>query len=153
MPNYFTIGSAYGPVGHGNTLMVNERLITNILKIVEKMQLEGIKSMRPKLSVCEKFEEHAQLFYKRTAWNSACASWFKQGKKDGKLSVWPGSRPLYFEVHKEPRYEDFEIDYFEDQPWAWLGNGFTRLEYDGSDISYYMGSDTFPGALLPRNKT
>ncbi|EXJ66168.1 uncharacterized protein A1O5_10784 [Cladophialophora psammophila CBS 110553] len=148
VPNFFTIGSAYGPVGHGNTLMVNERLITNILKIVEKMQVESIKSMRPKLDVCERFEEHAQLFFKRTAWASGCASWFKQGKKDGKLVIWPGSRLLYFEVQKEPRYEDFEIEYMTGNPWAWFGNGFTLKEYDGSDISYYMGSDENPGALL-----
>jgi len=128
--------------------MVNERLITNILKIVEKMQIEGIKSVRPKLEVCERFEEHAQLFFKRTAWDSGCASWFKQGRKDGKLAIWPGSRLLYFEVHKEPRYEDFEIEYFTGNPWAFLGNGFTLKECDGSDISYYMGSEENPGTLL-----
>ncbi|KAL2831028.1 putative dimethylaniline monooxygenase [Aspergillus pseudoustus] len=152
VPNYFTIGGPYGPVGHGNTLMVNERLISNILKIVEKMQLEGIKSVRPKLRVAEKFEEHAQLFCKRTAWAGKCASWFKQGKKDGKLTIWPGSRLLFFEALKEPRYEDYNIEYLSNNPWAWLGCGFTLQEYDGSDIAYYIGTDEHPGSLLPEKE-
>lgn len=149
MPNYFTVGGPYGPVGHGNTLMVNERLISNVLKIVEKMQLEGIKSVRPKLGVCEAFEEHAQLFCKRTAWAGNCASWFKQGRKDGKLTIWPGSRLLFFEALKEPRYEDYEIEYLSKNAWAWLGCGFTLREFDGSDIAYYIGTDEHPGAMIP----
>ncbi|KAF9889081.1 hypothetical protein FE257_008058 [Aspergillus nanangensis] len=149
VPNYFTIGGPYGPVGHGNTLMVNERLISNVLKIVQKMQLEGIKSIRPKLRVCEQFEEHAQLFGKRTAWAGNCASWFKQGRKDGKLTIWPGSRLLFFEALKEPRYEDFDLEYsHNDNPWAWLGCGFTLKEYDGSDMAYYIGTDDHPGAMM-----
>ncbi|KAJ5403026.1 uncharacterized protein N7487_008922 [Penicillium crustosum] len=149
VPNYFTVGGPYGPVGHGNTLMVNERLISNILKIVEKMQLEGIKSIRPKLGVCEDFEEHAQLFCKRTAWDGKCASWFKQGKKDGKLTIWPGSRLLFFEAMKDPRYEDYDIEYLSGNTWGWLGCGFTLKEYDGSDIAYYIGTEEHPGAMLP----
>lgn len=152
VPNYFTVGGPYGPVGHGNTLMVNERILSNVLKIVEKMQMEDIKSIRPKLSVCERFEEHADLFCKRTAWAGNCASWFKQGHKNGKLTIWPGSRLLYFEVHKEPRYEDFEIEYASNNPWAFLGNGFTVQEYDGSDICTYMGTADSPGAMLPQAK-
>lgn len=113
------------------------------------MQVENIKSLAPKREVCEKFAEHADLFLKRTAWSSGCSSWFKQGRKDGPLTMWPGSRLLFLEVHKEPRYEDYNIEYLDGNPFGFLGNGFTVREYDGSDLSYYLGTAENPGALMP----
>ena len=39
-----------------------------------------------------------------------------------------------------PRYEDFEIEYWEDNRFAFLGNGFDTREFDGRDITNYLGS-------------
>jgi hypothetical protein len=39
-----------------------------------------------------------------------------------------------------PRYEDFEIEYWNGNMWAFMGNGFEVREFDGRDITDYLGS-------------
>ena len=46
-------------------------------------------------------------------------------------AVWPGSRLHYFEVLKEPRYEDFDVEYHGNR-FSYLGNGYTSTELDPS---------------------
>lgn len=41
---------------------------------------------------------------------------------------------------KAPRYEDYEIEYWDtDNRFAFLGNGFQTREFDGRDITNYLG--------------
>ena len=117
--------------------------------LIKKIQTQNIRAMAPRKEVCQAFVEHADLFLKRTAWTSGCRSWFKQGKEDGPLSIWPGSRLLFFDALSKPRYEDYDISYEGDNPFGFFGNGFTVREYDGSDLSYYLGTEENLGALLP----
>ena len=121
----------------------------NCLTMVKKAQVENIKSFAPKLEVCEAFIEQAQLFLKRTAFVADCPSWFKQGRRDGPLSIFPGSRLTFFKLHAAPRYEDYNYTYLNGNEFGWLGNGFSVEEYNGSDLSYYLGTKSDPGALLP----
>jgi hypothetical protein len=143
----------YGPLGHGSFIPIIEHVTKYILTAVKKMQLENIKSLQPRQDVCESFAEHADLFLKRTAWAGVCRSWFKQGRLDGKLTIFPGSRLVYFGLLQSPRYEDYSIQYRAKNPFAFLGNGFSTKEFDGSDLAYYLGTDENPGDLLLRKHT
>ncbi|OQV05521.1 hypothetical protein CLAIMM_10248 [Cladophialophora immunda] len=149
IPNYWTVTGAYGPVGHGSFLPIIELLMRHFVLVIKRFQSQDIKEMTPRRDVCEAFVEHADLYLKRTAWTSGCRSWFKQGKEDGPLAIWPGSRLLYFDLLAQPRYDDYEIKYRSGNPFGFLGNGFTLREYDGSDLSYYLGTRENPGALIP----
>ncbi|KAK5065111.1 hypothetical protein LTR84_000947 [Exophiala bonariae] len=149
IPNYWMGVGPYGPLGHGSFIPIIELVTRHILTIVKKMQKENIKSMAPKRDISESFAEHADLFLQRTAWSGVCRSWFKQGRLDGKPAVFPGSRLVYMDLLKEPRFEDYEIVYQHGNPFGFLGNGFSIKEFDGSDLSYYLGTDDDPGALLP----
>ncbi|KAH0844044.1 hypothetical protein FOPE_08839 [Fonsecaea pedrosoi] len=148
IPNYWTVTGAYGPLGHGSFLPIIELLMHHFIQVIKKMQTENITAMAPRRAVCDAFIEHADLYLQRTAWASGCRSWFKQGKEDGPLAMWPGSRLLFFELLAQPRYEDYDIKYQSGNPFGFLGNGFTTREYDGRDISYYLGTRDAPGALL-----
>jgi hypothetical protein len=47
----------------------------------------------------------------------------------------------YQQVIERPRYEDFEIHYFEKNPWAHLGMGWTVQDRKGpkeADVSPYL---------------
>lgn len=111
-----------------------------IHSVITKAQVEDIKSLAPRLDVSLQFRQHADLFLKRTAWTSPCRSWFKQGRTDGQAAVYPGSRLHFFELLKAPRYEDFEIKYWnETNRFSFLGNGFATRESDGRDITNYLG--------------
>lgn len=111
-----------------------------IISAVSKMQKEHIKSLTPKLDPALAFKEHHDLYVKRTAWSDPCSSWFKQGKLNGPMTMYPGSRVHFFDLLGTPRYEDFEIRYKSINQWAYLGNGFHMREFDGRDTTYWMGS-------------
>ncbi|EXJ55336.1 hypothetical protein A1O7_08263 [Cladophialophora yegresii CBS 114405] len=140
MPNYFMMGGPYGPLGHGSFLPIIETLAGNIIQVIQKMQKDRIKSLTPKSEIAEQFREHAQLFLKRTAWTSGCSSWFKQGRIDGPLPMFPASRLVYMDLLATPRFEDYNIEYLNPlNMFEFLGNGFARREFDGRDLSYYLG--------------
>ncbi|KJY01429.1 FAD/NAD(P)-binding domain-containing protein [Zymoseptoria brevis] len=138
-PNHFTFCGPYGPLGHGSFMPLIERWTTYMFSVISKAQEENIKSFTPKMAPSRAFRQHADLFLQRTAWTSPCRSWFKQGKNDGQAAIYPGSRLHFLHLLKSPRFEDFEIQSWDENPFAFLGNGFDTREFDGRDITDYLG--------------
>lgn len=138
-PNTFSFCGPYGPLGHGSFMPLIEAWTRYIFAAITKCQLEDIKSLTPKLAPATQFRQHADLFLKRTAWTSPCRSWFKQGRTDGQAAIWPGSRLHFLKMLESPRYEDYDIEYWNDNMFAFLGNGFEMREFDGRDITNYLG--------------
>lgn len=138
----------YGALGHGSFIPIIELVTRHILSIIKKMQKSHIISLAPRRDICEQFSEHANLFLQRTAWSGNCRSWFKQGRLDGTPTVFPGSRLVYMDLLEQPRYEDYEIVYKNGNAFAYLGNGFSTKEFDGSDLAYYLGTENAPGGML-----
>lgn len=138
-PNYYSYCGPYGPLGHGSFMPLIEKWTKYMFDVIEKAQIENIKSFTPRMNVSKQFRQHADLFLQRTAWTSPCRSWFKQGKTDGQAAVYPGSRLHFLELLKSPRYEDYDIEYCDENMFAWLGNGFEVREFDGRDITNYLG--------------
>ena len=108
-------------------------------KVIEKIQVENIKSLEPKIHAALAFKEHHDLYVKRTAWSQPCSSWFKKGDPNGSLTMYPGSRVHFFDLLAQPRYEDYDIQYRSGNQWSFLGNGFSMREFDGRDTTYWMG--------------
>lgn len=160
-PNHFSFCGPYGPLGHGSFMPLIEQWTKYMFDAITKAQVENIKSYTPRLDLSNQFvslplcesivrleltyifqrtqRQHADLFLKRTAWTSPCSSWFKQGKTDGQAAIYPGSRLSFMHLMERPRYEDFEIEYWDDNRFAFLGNGFDTREEDGRDITNYLG--------------
>ncbi|KAJ4290394.1 hypothetical protein N0V90_010610 [Kalmusia sp. IMI 367209] len=138
-PNHFSFCGPYGPLGHGSFMPLIEQWTRYIFAAMRKVQVENIKSITPKLSAARQFRQHADLFLQRTAWTSPCRSWFKQGRIDGQAAIWPGSRLHFLKIMEAPRWEDFEIEYWDENCFAFLGNGFEVREFDGRDITNYLG--------------
>jgi hypothetical protein len=99
------INGPFGPYGHGSILPVIEIITRYVEKCLYKMQTEDIKSFMPKQEAVDDFKRHRELFLKRTAWSSPCRSWFKGGKVDGPILMWPGSRLHFFDAMAHPRWE------------------------------------------------
>ena len=110
-----------------------------MFKVITHMQRTSIKCLAPKRVAIEDSYVHTHELLKRTAWSSTCSSWFKNGKKHGPVTaIWPGSRLHYFESLKEPRYEDFDIEYLGNR-FAYMGNGYTyaELEAEANPVWYF----------------
>jgi hypothetical protein len=129
-----------GPASHGSVLPIIEWHTRYMFKVISHMQRTSIKCLSPSKRAIDELQIHTHQLLKRTAWSSACSSWFKNGKKHGPVTaIWPGSRLHYFEVMKEPRFEDFDIEYFGNNRFAYWGNGFTETELsdDGNAVWYF----------------
>lgn len=138
-PNHFSFCGPYGPLGHGSFMPLIESWTRYIFAAITKVQTEDIKSVTPKVEAAKQFRQHADLFLQRTAWTMACRSWFKQGKIDGQAAIWPGSRVQFLEVMKAPRWEDYDVQWWGNR-FSWLGDGFHVREFDGRDITDYLGN-------------
>jgi hypothetical protein len=99
------INGPYGPYAHGSILPTIEIITRYVEKFIVKLQTENVKSFAPKQEAVDDFRQHRELFLKRTAWSSPCRSWFKGGKVDGPILMWPGSRLHFFEAIGNPRWE------------------------------------------------
>ncbi|EXJ82704.1 hypothetical protein A1O3_06518 [Capronia epimyces CBS 606.96] len=138
-PNMFYYIGPNGPASHGSILPIVEWHTRWMFKVISHMQRTSIKALAPSRRAVDDLQIHTHELLKRTAWSSACSSWFKNGKKHGPVTaIWPGSRLHYFEVMKEPRFEDFDIEYFGNR-FAYMGNGFTSTELseNGTAVWYF----------------
>ncbi|KAK2799965.1 hypothetical protein FQN51_006394 [Onygenales sp. PD_10] len=144
VPNYFMYNGPYGPVAQGSILPLITLYTNHFLQIIRKMRKEHIRRLSPKESAVKDFCEHAAIYLQRTCWADPCSSWFKQGRKDGNIVMWPGSRLAFFDMLAEPRFEDYEIEYWSKNRWGFMGNGFTTGEFDGDDISKYLNGRIYP---------
>lgn len=138
-PNYFVFIGAYGPLGHGSVIPMVEAYTNYIIQILQKVQVEDIKSVKVNQAVAQAFTRHADLYLKRTAWSGPCSSWFKNGVSSHKPLCWPGSRVHYLTMLQKPRFEDFDLQYISENRFNFLGNGFDVREFDGRDITWYYG--------------
>lgn len=148
VPNYWGHSMPYAPLGHGSFVPTIEMICKYFISLVKKMQVNDIKSLTPKPEVCEDYIEHADTFLTRTAWSGPCSSWFKKGAGN-KLGMFPGSRITFFELLASPRYEDYKIEYRHGNTFAFFGNGFSVTEFNGSDLSWYLGNEENPGHNIP----
>lgn len=128
------------------------------VQLIKKMQNEKIRSWVPRQEITNSFNEHVQEWIKHTVWKDDCRSWYKvsspipshrktrltasQNNETGRVNaVWPGSSMHYQQVIQTPRYEDFDITYFNKNPWGHLGMGWTvenRKGAQAADCSPYL---------------
>ena len=41
---------------------------------------------------------------------------------------------------RRPRLQDYDMDYRSKNMWSWLGNGFSTRDYNGTDLTWYLGT-------------
>lgn len=139
VPNYFIFNGPNCPVGHGSLLAVMEWTAEYIIRWCEKIATHDICSVAVKDEVVDDFNVYAQEFLKGTVWASGCRSWYKNGKVDGKVTaMYSGSVLHYKEILETDRGEDFDIRYNSKNRFSFMGNGFTRREEKGGDLSFYL---------------
>jgi hypothetical protein len=128
MPNFFTfMGPAY-PVHNGSIMGPLTFNGDYIIDVMQKMQYDHIKSLSPRVDVTAKFNAHVQEWVKRTVWTQSCRSWFKNNETGRITALWPGTALHYNAAILRPRYEDYDIEYLHENPWAILGNGWSWAE-------------------------
>lgn len=122
-PNYFTVVGPGATWSNGTILPSIETTLEYSVKMMKKMQTEGIKSMSVKQEALDDIYAHLDEFHKNTVWQEECRSWFKDGQVKNRIYLWTGSTIHFLKSIKEPRYEDYDIHYRYKNRFAFLGNG------------------------------
>jgi cation diffusion facilitator CzcD-associated flavoprotein CzcO len=139
-PNYFIFTGPNSVVGHGSFLTSLSWSGNWMIKWLRKMAAEDIKYIVPKQSATEEFVRYGDKIHKTLTWSGGCRSWYKNNRKDGRVTaLFPGSALLFHQMISELRPEDFEIRYRGQNRFRFMGNGFTGFELkEGNDLSYYI---------------
>ncbi|KAF9565886.1 FAD/NAD(P)-binding domain-containing protein [Agrocybe pediades] len=141
-PNSFVFIGPNSPIGNGPVLIAVEAQADYMLKMIDRWQTENIHSFAPKREAVADFVEHTNNFMKRAVWQQECRSWYKKNSVTGRVTaIWPGSTLHYLEAVDQPRYDDWDVKYNGNR-FAFLGNGFSRVEVDTTaDWAYYLRNE------------
>jgi hypothetical protein len=89
---------------------------------VKKLQHDSVKAIVPKPQAIQDFQEYKDSLMEDLVWTDSCVSWYKNGKKDGKVwGPWCGSSLSYLELMEQPRWEDWEFTYLQQNRFHFLG--------------------------------
>lgn len=142
MPNYFIFTGPFTPVAQGAILPILTKMSQYMVQVIRRMCEQHIRRITPKDEIIAQFMEHCRAYLPRTCWADPCTSWFKQGRADGPIVMWPGSRLAFFEAVTTPQFEDFDIEYHSGNRFGFLGSGFAKYEFaEDGEISPYLNGD------------
>ncbi|KAJ5698972.1 hypothetical protein N7462_000977 [Penicillium macrosclerotiorum] len=128
-PNYFISLGPNAGLGEGNLLILIEKSIEYMTECIRKMQRDSICAMTVKSDAVKRFTRYCDEYFATTVFGTKCHSWYKGGTEDGRIvALWPGSSLHAMKVFSNPRWEDFEYEYVNDNPSGWFGDGWTENE-------------------------
>ncbi|KAJ5143319.1 uncharacterized protein N7515_002106 [Penicillium bovifimosum] len=141
-PNYFMSLGPNAGLGDGNLLVLIESALDYFTKCVRKMQRDNIRAMSVKREAVRRFTEYCDQYFARTVFSGKCRSWYKGGTENGRITaLWPGSSLHAMNAFANPRWEDFEYEYVNDNASGWLGNGWTENERLNTIAVDYLDDD------------
>ncbi|KAJ5887739.1 hypothetical protein N7495_007780 [Penicillium taxi] len=163
-PNYFISLGPNAGLGEGSLLLVIEKEIDYFTQCVAKMQRDNIRTMTVRKEAVTRFTKYCDDYFKKTVFSGNCRSWYKGGSAEGRITaLWPGkfqytdadlnfmnASNIYLstgsslhaiQAFKNPRWEDFEYSYFNDNPAGWLGDGWTENEKNNKINVDYLNDD------------
>ncbi|KAF8149231.1 FAD/NAD-P-binding domain-containing protein [Mycena galopus ATCC 62051] len=145
-PNMFLV---YGPGSGLNTasiLVLLENQVQYVVKAVQKMQRERLKTMEAKKEATNDWTEHMRAYFPKTVYTDACNSWYKA--PDGTVvGLWPGSALHAIRTLANPRWEDYEYESIDKtrNRLYWLGAGDTENERTRTgNLAWYLDAPDVP---------
>ncbi|KAF2111847.1 hypothetical protein BDV96DRAFT_526224 [Lophiotrema nucula] len=134
-PNYFCFIGPNSPISNGSLVQAIQMTGIYIYKCINKLQTQSIKSMEIQTEAVEDYDAYTQTWLSQTVWVAPCRSWYKRGTVDGRVvAVYGGSCYHFIEALREPRWEDYKLEYLKGKGrnrFSWLGNGLTVREAEG----------------------
>jgi cation diffusion facilitator CzcD-associated flavoprotein CzcO len=85
-PNYFIFTGPNATVGHGTLVTSMTWSAEWMVKWLRKIANEDIKSVVPRQSATDEFVRYGDEIHKTLTWTAGCSSWYKNHRKDGRVS-------------------------------------------------------------------
>ncbi|KAF5664960.1 monooxygenase [Fusarium heterosporum] len=134
-PNFFVFNPPICPV-NGSAYPGIERTSDYIIRVLDRLQKDNLKSICVKQSAQDSFNQWVQSRMHEMVWSGPCSSWYKLS--NGKIIVpWPGTIHHYYAATEIVRWEDFDLEYEDDgQRFASFGNGITIEGFSPENIPW-----------------
>ena len=102
-PNYITMLGPGAPSAQGSIIVSIERISDYVIRLLDRMQTETIKTFEIDPTVLSELAEHTEKQLDMTVWTDSCSSWFKNGSSDGSvIALHPGGRLHFFAMLMKP---------------------------------------------------
>ncbi|CAJ2500396.1 Uu.00g032490.m01.CDS01 [Anthostomella pinea] len=142
MPNYFMVTGPNMPLSHGTVLGAMCWMTDYITKWIRRMSRQDIKTVCVKKDAVSDFNEFAQELLRRSVWSGDCRSFYKNGKRLGKITaLYPGSIMHFKNALEEIGFngENFDFTWWSRNRFRCLGNGTAVSDQDGmGNLAPYM---------------
>ncbi|KAK7217156.1 hypothetical protein V2G26_005159 [Clonostachys chloroleuca] len=136
-PNYFIVGGPNSATGGGSLLLILESIIGYVIKAVQKISRENIKTMEVKPSALNSWVNHLDKYFPGTVHVDECTSWYKVNNQI--IGLWPGSSLHAMQTLMHPRWEDYIYETANSKgELEWIGNGWTCEDVKRGDLGYYV---------------
>ncbi|KAG5366478.1 Baeyer-Villiger monooxygenase [Yarrowia sp. B02] len=141
-PNFFYTLSVNSFVLETTAPETAEIQATYIARAIRKKQLEKILSMEPSLRATEKFNIRVTEVSEALSMSHSSIGVLREMTRDGKNRIkltWPGSPSHALAVLRDPRWEDYEYEYEDDEdPFMYFGSGKTWIDDHEGDRTFYL---------------
>lgn len=134
-----------------------ENQMTYFAKVLRKASSQRIKSMSPSAEATRDYRAYCESFFPRTVMSEYCSSWYNGGIKGGRVhGLWPGSATHADIVRRDPRWEDWEYTYWNEQGnrFGYFGNGWARKDVlvaegavEGVDMTPWLQEESVGGKV------
>ncbi|KAF2494389.1 cyclohexanone monooxygenase [Lophium mytilinum] len=157
MPNHMRFLGPNGGPGTGSLIHLVECAAEYMIKVVQKLQREYIKSIVISPRANKQFSGHLDKYFTKTIYTQPCKSWMKRGKEDGRVvTLWSGSCIHATVAFENPRWEDFNYDLMPEivgNEYSWLGNGHTLAQHEERVTTEYLDKVNIPPVINPEEHT
>ncbi|KAG5356256.1 putative sterigmatocystin biosynthesis monooxygenase stcW [Yarrowia sp. B02] len=141
-PNLFYTLSVNSYITESTVVQVVELQASYIARAIRKKQLEKILSLEPSLKATLSFNKRVGEISEATCITKSGVGFFSEVTKDGTRRTkidWPGSTTHNIAVLREPRWEDYEYEYADNNdPFAYFGSGKTWIDDHEGDKTFYL---------------
>ncbi|KAJ4024622.1 hypothetical protein NW752_003186 [Fusarium irregulare] len=153
-PNFFqSLGPNTFP-GTGNLLIMIEHTHQYIAKILRRFAYGAVRTIEPKRKQVDNFTNFCDHYFKKTVYTEDCISWYKAparspGGAERITALWPGSSIHAVHALSQVRWDDYNIEYHDDDDFGWFGDGSTlgeadpRISSNLEDLTWYINKTDF----------
>ncbi|KAH6893129.1 hypothetical protein B0T10DRAFT_509739 [Thelonectria olida] len=155
-PNFFQSLGPNAFQGAGSLLITIEYTHSYIGQVLQRLAHGNVRTIEPKRKQVDNFTNFCEEYFKKTVYTTDCVSWYKSSpagatieeRKNARVTaLWPGSSIHAIHALESVRWDDFDMDTFGGDDFAWFGNGSSLVDRnrapEAEHLTWYLNGTQF----------
>ena len=106
-PNYFMLIGPFSPITNLSLVEISDIGVDYVIQCIEKIEAGELKSISPKQSKTDAFNDRLNNSFDGTIWITGCNSWYLDG--DGMPQTWPWAPAEFRNALKKLDLNDYNV--------------------------------------------